>query len=122
MLVSNKYFPSPFGPLKNIVTLKKYFQNVTHFCLEHFVFQVYINDYFLPLPAPSPLHLGIVSIAVKCLVMNLCFVAGVNRKASFANSPGMFLVWGYFVKTFTTWVTPGFLLQYVESKSAGQGS
>lgn len=59
---------------------------------------------------PPPFILA-VSIDVKCLVMNMCFVAEVNRKATFANSPGMFLVLGYFVKTFTTWMTPCFALQ-----------
>lgn len=43
--------------------------------------------------------------------MNMCFVAGVNRKATFANSPEMFFFLGYFVKTFTTWMIPGFALQ-----------
>lgn len=54
-----------FEPLDNILTLKKYFQNVAHFCLEHFVFPIHINDYFLPLPASSSLYFGIVSLAVN---------------------------------------------------------
>lgn len=36
-----------------------------------------------PTPSIFFFFFGFVSIAIKCLVMNMCFVAGVNRKAIF---------------------------------------